>query len=329
MNKRYQVFVSSTYADLKEERAKVMQTIMELDCLPAGMEIFPAIDEEQFNFIKSIIDDCDYYLLIIGGRYGSLTVDGLSFTEREYDYAIEKGIKVIAFIHGSPQDIPIGKSESDPAIREKLESFKEKVASNRLVKFWKHAEDLPGLVSLSLSKTIKTYPAIGWIRASQTTSIEILEELNEQRKENQNLKIKLHELEKGVGKKIIIENLADFDDSFEIKGFHTNSGRNWQVTSTWREIFGVLAPHLLEFPNDNRVEFYMSEAFFRKSGSIGIQPKIDPEIFKTIKIQLEILGLVQLNYLKADNGSMALFWSFTSKGKNTMYQIRAVKKPEQ
>ena len=64
MDKRYQVFVSSTYADLKEERSRVIQTIMELDCIPAGMEIFPAIDEEQFNFIKKIIDDCDYYLLI-------------------------------------------------------------------------------------------------------------------------------------------------------------------------------------------------------------------------------------------------------------------------
>nr|WP_321540740.1 DUF4062 domain-containing protein [Flavobacterium piscinae] len=55
MNKRYQVFVSSTYADLKEERAKVIQTIMELDCIPAGMEIFPAIDEEQFEFIKKLL----------------------------------------------------------------------------------------------------------------------------------------------------------------------------------------------------------------------------------------------------------------------------------
>src|SRR5580704_15967857 len=70
--KRYQVFVSSKYADLKEERSKVIQTIMELDCIPAGMEIFPAIDDEQFNFIKKIIDDCDYYILIIGGRYGTI-----------------------------------------------------------------------------------------------------------------------------------------------------------------------------------------------------------------------------------------------------------------
>jgi len=99
MDKRYQVFVSSTYADLKEERSKVIQTIMELDCIPAGMELFPSIDEEQFNFIKKVIDDCDYYLLIIGGRYGSVSEDGVSFTEKEFDYAKEKGIKILAFVH--------------------------------------------------------------------------------------------------------------------------------------------------------------------------------------------------------------------------------------
>ena len=71
MDKRYQVFVSSTYADLKEERRAVIQTVVELDCIPAGMELFPAADEEQLAFIKRVIDDCDYYLLIIGGRYGS------------------------------------------------------------------------------------------------------------------------------------------------------------------------------------------------------------------------------------------------------------------
>jgi hypothetical protein len=116
---RYQVFVSSTYADLEDERRRVIQTVIELDCIPAGMELFPATDEEQFQFIKRVIDDCDYYLLIIGGRYGSTTADGISYTEREYDYAIERGLKVIALLHGSPDDIPFGKSEKDPVLRER------------------------------------------------------------------------------------------------------------------------------------------------------------------------------------------------------------------
>ena len=89
MDKRYQVFISSTYADLREERSKVMQTIMSLNCIPAGMELFPASNAELFEFIKRIIDDCDYYILIVWGRYGSLSEDGISYilavdTQREH-----------------------------------------------------------------------------------------------------------------------------------------------------------------------------------------------------------------------------------------------------
>ena len=46
MEKRYQIFVSSTFADLQEERQQVIQALMEMDCIPAGMELFPAADEE-------------------------------------------------------------------------------------------------------------------------------------------------------------------------------------------------------------------------------------------------------------------------------------------
>ena len=46
------------------------------------MELFPAADEEQLNFIKRVIDDCDYYLLIVGGRYGSTDPKGLVIPRR-------------------------------------------------------------------------------------------------------------------------------------------------------------------------------------------------------------------------------------------------------
>lgn len=111
MDKRYQVFLSSTYSDLQDERKKVIQTLMEMDCIPAVMEIFPAADEEQWEFIKKIIDDCDYYLLVIGGRYGTTAEEGISYTEKEYDYAIQKGLKVIAFLHKEPDAIIAGKTQ--------------------------------------------------------------------------------------------------------------------------------------------------------------------------------------------------------------------------
>ena len=59
MDRRYQIFISSTYADLKEERDKVMRAVLQLKCFPAGMELFPAVDKKQFDYIKSEIDECD------------------------------------------------------------------------------------------------------------------------------------------------------------------------------------------------------------------------------------------------------------------------------
>lgn len=172
MEKRYQVFVSSTYADLKEERHHVIQALIELDCIPAGMEFFPATDEEQFSFIKRIIDDCDYYLVIVGGRYGSTTSEGMSYTEKEYDYAIEKKLKVIAFLHKNLEEIPVGKLDIDPELRARLTAFRDKLSSNRLVKFWTKADELPGLVALSLTNAIKRFPAVGWVRANAVANEE-------------------------------------------------------------------------------------------------------------------------------------------------------------
>src|SRR5688572_2128201 len=119
MEKRYQVFVSSTFLDLKDARREVSQALLQMQCFPAGMELFPAADEEQLEFIKRVIDDCDYYLLILGGRYGSLDAEGVSYTEREFDYAVGKNIPVLAFPHVNVDGLPEDQQESVPAIRAK------------------------------------------------------------------------------------------------------------------------------------------------------------------------------------------------------------------
>src|SRR6185437_8296683 len=85
----YTVFVSSTYEDLRIERAEVQRALLKLHCLPIGMELFPSADEETWEFIKRQIQNADYYVVVLAGRYGSITADGLSWTEKEYDYARE------------------------------------------------------------------------------------------------------------------------------------------------------------------------------------------------------------------------------------------------
>jgi hypothetical protein len=117
MDKRYQVFISSTYTDLRDERQLVMQAVLEMKHIPAGMEYFPAVDLKQFEYIKKVINLCDYYVLIIGGRYGSLTEKGISYTEREYDYAVSQKVPVIGLIHGSPGKIIADKLDLEPHLR--------------------------------------------------------------------------------------------------------------------------------------------------------------------------------------------------------------------
>lgn len=171
MNKKYTVFLSSTFDDLREERREVIHALLEMDCIPCCMETFPADDDEQFEFIKSVIDECDYYILIIAGRYGSIGKNGISFTEMEYRYALGNGIPVLSFIHNDINSISLQKSEKTKLNRKKLDAFIKYVSNGKLVKFWNGKEDLAGKVTRAMISAIERHPSIGWIRGSFYTDI--------------------------------------------------------------------------------------------------------------------------------------------------------------
>lgn len=174
---RYQVFVSSTYRDLQEERQQVIQALLELDCIPAGMELFPAADDDQWTLIKRVIDDSDYYVLIIGGRYGSMTPEGISYTEREFDYALGNAKPIMAFLHSKPDELG-SKVEVDREARERLVAFREKVETGRTCRYWSTAGELGGFVSRAIARAKTDKPAEGWVRGGFATGPELLAQLN-------------------------------------------------------------------------------------------------------------------------------------------------------
>ena len=137
MDKRYQVFISSTFLDLKEKRQAVSQALLRSDCFPAQMENWPAMDAEQMEAIKQIIDESDYYVVISAGKYGSVSPDtGLSYTEMEYDYAVETGKPIIRLLHRDPFGALKGSQiESKVGVRKKLEAFHEKLKTRIRVQF--------------------------------------------------------------------------------------------------------------------------------------------------------------------------------------------------
>ena len=70
--RKLQVFISSTYENLKAERQAAVMAILEFGHIPAGMELFAAGDAEQLKVIKRWIDESDVFLLILGREYGSI-----------------------------------------------------------------------------------------------------------------------------------------------------------------------------------------------------------------------------------------------------------------
>lgn len=97
MNRKFQVFISSTYKDLLIERQAAVQAVLDAGHIPAGMELFSAGDQAQLEVIKRWIDESDIYMLILGVRYGSIEpTSKKSYTHFEYEYAVAQGKSVFA-----------------------------------------------------------------------------------------------------------------------------------------------------------------------------------------------------------------------------------------
>lgn len=183
MSKKYQIFVSSTYLDLVEEREQIIKACLEMGHIPVGMEMFSAADEEQWKIIQRQIDEIDYYVILIAHRYGSTTDEGVSYTEKEYDYAVSKGIPILGFVIDDSAAWPADRIDSDEGRKIALVSFKEKIKS-RLVNFWSNKDELHAKFSISLMKAFANNPRSGWVKAEESIGPDVMKELSRLSSEN-------------------------------------------------------------------------------------------------------------------------------------------------
>lgn len=172
----YGVFISSTYEDLQLEREAAIRTLLRLRAIPSGMELFTASNQPPWDLIKQTIDLCDYYLVIVGNRYGSrmpaaVGLGDVSYTEAEYDYAHRQGKPVMAFVHANPGQLPFDKSSTALEDLTALELFRAKVNGRSRVVF-----DSPSTLSAEIGVSWETFkkenPAAGWVRARDVNTAE-------------------------------------------------------------------------------------------------------------------------------------------------------------
>jgi hypothetical protein len=320
LDKRYQVFVSSTFRDLRDERQQVIQALLELDCIPAGMELFPASDESQWELIRRVIDDCDYYIVVVGGRYGSVDDAGISYTEREYDYALSRGMSVLGFVHGEPEAIPAGKTELEAKGRKKLQAFRQKVQS-RMCRTWRSAEELGGAVSRSIVQAMKRNPAEGWVKARHAASAEVVNDLRGQIDELQR-----QLAEARVRPPVSAEGLASGRDVFRL-GYTTALLRKESyIDLSWDEIIAVLGPSMIQEASDAQLRQQLSRKIIDAcQADRRDRVVLTEDHFQTIKVQLLALGVMQKSVKKRAVSDTETYWALTAFGEHYTMTLKAIK----
>lgn len=170
MNKKLQIFISSTYLDLVEERQAVVETLLQCGHIPAGMELFSANNKKQLDVIKKWIRESDIVFLVLGGRYGSIESNSKkSYIELEYNYAKKIGKKPIAFImsdEGIKDKIKNGvyNFNSPDFMLDQYKMFKNSIIENRMCDFFSNTDELRNNVFKAIrtcEKNIDKYK--GWI----------------------------------------------------------------------------------------------------------------------------------------------------------------------
>ena len=322
MNKNYQVFVSSTFEDLQEERKKVMEALLQMNCFPVGMEYFNASDESQWDVIKSLIDECDYYVLIVAGRYGSIEEStGKSYTQKEYEYALSINIPTIAFLYKDDSSLPRAKTEIDPMICSKLELFKNDVKKH-LCKFWESSDQLASQVVLSLNSLIHTKPRTGWVKGDMTVSSEASAEILKLRNEIDDLNKKLQEVE--IRQPVGTEDLSQGDDEI-ILSFFTNLGDSEEERISWNDLLSLLGPHMLVESSEEDLKNALDE-HFRFYIGYNRTWLIVEEDFRRVIVQLLALGLIQESTRTHSTSDKNIYWTLTPWGRNLLLRLKAIRR---
>ncbi|OGI03959.1 MAG: hypothetical protein A2Y25_00995 [Candidatus Melainabacteria bacterium GWF2_37_15] len=316
MEKIYKVFVSSTYTDLQEARKEVLQALLDLNCIPVAMEGFPASNEEPWEFIKKVIEECDYYVLILGGRYGSCDKDGIGFIEKEYDYAIEKGIPIIAFPHKNPEKLSRENSCKNDEEEEKYKLFREKIT--KLFRQWNTPEELRSQIYPSIIRLIKDHPRTGWVKADKISSEDSLAQIlklknaiEELRKHQNTAPENIEDLAQGEDLFTINYKLSKYDEFEEETRIYAQ-----KYSMSWNKIFSIISPFLICSNHVNNLSAPIENIIQNNVGN-NSTISLNENDFNTILIQFNALGLIEP---KND------LWKLTSYGKNYMMKIKTVKK---
>ena len=252
--RKLQIFLSSTYEDLIDHRLAAMEAILAAGHIPAAMEQFAPGDETAWEKIKAWIDESDAFILILGGRYGSIEpISGKSYVQLEYEYAVETKKPFFAIV--------VSKSHHEQRVREvgltvderdNQQKYKElrAVVEKRLCGFWSDKKDIKAAVFQKLPEWAQRPDLIGWVRGDEAANPEVMNELARLSRENRDLRavsaaaetfdgLSFEELAEALAEREVSE--EDLRYLHDYRGITLNDGEGHNLLVLFERIFEQLA----------------------------------------------------------------------------------------
>ena len=341
-DKRYQVFISATYTDLQEERGVLLQALPTFGCLPTTVEAHTQNLSTMVN-IRRRIDDCDYFILLVGSRYGSLMPSGVSYTHMEYVYAATKQKPILVLMHEAPETRAEDLQEQKVEGKLKFGDFRKVLQREREhIVYWRDARNLVNALHNAIPALLHRHPTVGWVRiGKEGARAPVNAELE---KECELLKKRIKELEtererwlsSAVGS---TENLSKGDDLLEVvyrcKAYAGGNCQdvNGKTRLSWNELLVSFGSNLLQAQTEEFMAAKINERL-QKNALLEIQkeyPKthavvevqISPSSFNAIKMQFRVLGVVQR--VTRDNDQKQ-WWQMTAVGERHLTTIMSVRR---
>ncbi|WP_168377949.1 DUF4062 domain-containing protein [Acinetobacter cumulans] len=324
LDKRYQVFISTSGSEMQPERIILAQTLVGMGFFSWGLEQRTPLSTA---FARRQIDDCDYVVILLGSQYGEQSVSGVGYMHLEYIYAVTKQKPVIVFMHEDPNSRDLSLHDEKPELREKFKDFR-KLLQNEVdqVFSYRTLRDLEMAVRLNMPQMLERYPVSGWVRPQNTQALH---------DEIDRLKAQLVQLETESGKREVDPFLSlpkvsmheVFSFEYRMHAYQDGNFKELKVQKkmTWAQLLSILGS---TFVNPTPEEFFskrMNE-FLNETGLEDARVEM-PRAHAVARAQVNIRALHSIKSQMRQNDwiipngrddRQRMLWQVTSKGQKLL-----------
>lgn len=324
LDKRYQVFISTSGSEMQPERIVLAQTLVGMGFFSWGLEQRTPLSTA---FARRQIDDCDYVVILLGSAYGEQSVSGVGYMHLEYIYAVTKQKPIIVFMHEEPSARDGALHDDKPELREKFQEFR-KLLQNEVdqVFTYRSMRDLEMAVRFNLPQMLERSPVLGWVRPQ---NIQVLQD------EIDHLKSKLEQLETEAGKREVDPFLSlpkvsmhePFSFEYRMHAYQDGNFKELKIQKklTWAQLLSILGT---TFVHPTPEEFF-SKRMNEYLNETGIQDaRVEmPRAHAVARAQINIRALHSIKMQMRQNewiiqsgrdDRQRMLWQITSKAQKLM-----------